>query len=474
MAVHEPALTMQVLANEDLLALIMDYIDDPKTLCNIVTALPVAQTTFERCPRQLLTAALSNAQSEIQLLAILHISLTQDHVSRASMISLFWDYLRLDDTPGIVEPPAAAVDFALPQELSDPFKTLRRLAAVWSAVEDLACGFIEHSIQFIRGCQDAKDAGLETANYRRGHKLRPLSHLWDKDIKIGGWPEFDTLDKPQPWTLPLIASETHRVKRALWRLELFAVLSHVPHTFPRENTVGSEATKTNLTMPQGHDKGGRMLLASLTITEIAELESVYQFLLCETIGKAYRHKLDPYPPQFDTYSVQGQAHGTLLPVSYSSEPRKQITRPFQDRFEKENAAETTRREHNYFRNYLMSLGLPFLHRVYQQIVRDGNRIIPEHYPPLRYRSFSGLRDTWNNLGRSDLGFSWRFYDDRLVHRDAGISVTRCRAISFPPDNEPSSGRYCAYGAMYLHTRHSIDFLMEDLWRAGCYMWERRE
>ena len=186
MATHDLAFTMQVLADEDLLAIVMDNVDDPKTLCNLVMALPTAKATFERCPRQLLTAALSNLPSDIQLLAILYISLTQDHLSWASRILLLWDYLRLDDTPGIVEPPAAAVDFAIPREITDPFETLRKLATVWGAVEDLACGFIKHSIQFIQTAQAAKDAGLEPVYYTHGHKLRPLSHLWDDNIRLQG------------------------------------------------------------------------------------------------------------------------------------------------------------------------------------------------------------------------------------------------------------------------------------------------
>lgn len=475
MASHESALTMQVLANEDLLALIMDYIGDPETLCNVVMALPVARTTFESCPRQLLTVSLSNLESESQLLAILYISLIQDDVSQASMIPLLWDYLRLDETAGIVEASAWAVDFALPQKFSDPFETLRKLAAVWSAVEGLACGFIEHSIQFIRNCRAAKDAGLETAYYDQGHKLRPLSHLWDRDIKLGGWPGFAILDKPQPWTLPLRASETDRVKRALWRLEVLAVVSHKPHTFPQENAIRSEAAKIHRTMPQGHDNGGCMLLASLCATELSELDSVYEFLLCETIGKAYLHKLDPYLPQSNTVVQQDYAERTGSTVSNNVESWKQTSDGFRAHFEMGKAAKLARAEHNNSLIYLMSLGLPFVHRVYQQIVRDGNDIIPEHYPNLKYRSIGGLQETWNKLGRSNTYNGRSLFDCKLVHSDVGISFTRrCPPIPLLPVDEPSSGRYGAYGAIYLLTRSSRDFRMEDLWRAGCYMWERRE
>ena len=477
MAPYEIALAMQVLANEDLLGLIMDNIGDPRTLCNLAMALPAAKSTFERCPRQLLTAALSNLPSDIQLLAILYISLSQDHVSRASMIPLLWDYLRLDDTPGIVEPPAAAVDFTLPREFSDPIKTLRKLAAVWSAVEDLACGFIEHSIQFIQTAQAAKNAGLETVEYTRGHKLRPLSHLWDDQIHLQGRPTYQTLVKPQPWTLPLPASEIHRVKTAMWRLEVFTAISPELHTFPNENATAIGVTELHraeflgrYAVPLDHDEGTRMLLASLQGSELAELESVYDYLWCETTEKAYQYNLDRCLTQYegDIREVQAGAKGErkLSGVEYC----EQEYDSFRAYFAMGKNTEWTKEVHDRYLTYLMSLGLPFLHGVYRQIVRDGNKIIPKNYPLLQYRSLHGLRDTWNEMDQTRYDDIWRSYNNKLVHINAGTSVTRRSARWPPPENYPGLGTHFAYGAMYLQTRLSNDFRMEDLWRAGCYMW----
>ena len=477
MAPHVLASTMQVLADEDLLTIIMDNIDNPKTLCDLVMALPTAKATFERCPRQLLMAALSNLPSDIQLLAILYISLTQDHVSRASMISQLWDYLRLDDTPGIVEPPGAAVDFAIPKEISNPFETLRKLAAVWSAIEDLACGFIKHSIQFIQNAQDAKDAGLETVYYTHGYKLRPLSHLWDEKIRLQGRPTYETLVKPQPWTLPLPASEIHRVKTAMWRLEVFAVVSRELHTLPNESATALGVAELHcadflgtFAGPLDHAEGTRMLLASLQGSELAELESVYDYLWCETIEKAYQNKLDRYLPQYDgdTREVQAGAKGerNSRGVEYCE---REYDR-FRAYFAMERNAERAKEEHDRHLTYLMSLGLPFLHRVYRQIVRDGNEIIPKNYPLLRYRSLYGLRDTWNEMDKTRYDNIWRSYNNKLVHINPGTSITRRSARWPPPENYPGLGTHFAYGAMYLQTRVSNNFRMEDLWRAGCYMW----
>ena len=467
---------MQVLADEDLLAIVMDNLDDPKTLFNLVLALPTAKAIFERCPVQLLTAALSGLPSEIQLLAVLYIVLKQHDVSQASIIPFLWKYLRLEDSPGIMEPQVAATAFAIPRHLGNPFETLRELAAVWSAVEDLADGFIERSIKLIQTCQAAKDSGLETVHYAHGHKLRPLSHLWDREIKLEGVPGYQTLYKPQPWSLPLRASEVHRVKRALWRIEIFAVISNERCTFPNESaTAGLHCADAMgpSAMPPDHDEGTRMLLASLEGSELAELESVYAYLWCETIGKAYQHKLDEFLPRYDedTQRLYPEENGET--TSSNSEYWDQEYERFRAQVVMKMNAESTRKEHDRYLTYLMSLGLPFLHRVHQQMARDCNKIIPENYPPLRYQSLNGLRDTWNKMDRSRCDNIWRSYDTKLVHVNADNSVTRRSAVWTSPEDYPGSGAYTAYGAMYLQSRYSSNqFCIDEVWRAGCYMWER--
>ena len=475
MALHNLALTMQVLANDDLLLMIMDNVDDPKTLFNFLLVLPTAKAAFERCPRQLLTAALSSLPSELQLLAILFITLKQDHVSRASMIPLLWSYLRLDDTPGSVEPEVAAVDFAMPKTFSNPFETLRKLAAVWSAVEDLAGGFVERSIEYIQTCKAAEAAGLETVPYDRGHKLRPLSHLWNREIDLDGLPGYQYLGKPQPWCLPLRASEIHRIKRALWQFEIVAVVSYEPHTFPKKSATELEAAEVygadpieNLALPPGYDEGTRMLLASLRETELAEFDSVYDYLWCETIGRAYQHNLDSNLPQHGNNAQAGHAEGKSGTTSRDVEGWEQKHHRFHAQFAMKRSAERARKEHDHYLTYCMSLGLPFLHRVHQQIMRDGNDIIPKNYPPLRYRSPSGLRDTWIKMDINRCYETKRFYRGKLVHTSGNNSVIGRSDLWPAPEDTPGAG---TDAAMYLQTRHFAQFRPEDLWRAGCYMWE---
>ena len=91
---------------------------------------------------------------------------------------------------------------------------------------------MEQSIRSIGIRKAAQAKGLEeTEHYEHGHKLRPLHHLWKREV----YSEVIAEVKPQPWSLPLRASEIHRVKRALWRLEIFAALSHDSLTPGREN-----------------------------------------------------------------------------------------------------------------------------------------------------------------------------------------------------------------------------------------------
>ena len=263
----------------------------------------------------------------------------------------------------------------------------------------------------------------------------------------------------------------------MWRLEVFAVISRELHTFPHASATASGITELHraeflgtFAVPLDHDEGTRMLLASLQGSELAELESVYDYLWCETIGKAYQHKLDRYLPQYDGDIREVQAGAKGERNSRGVEYCEQEHDRFRAYYAMERNAERAKEEHDRYLTYLMSLGLPFLHRVYRQIVRDGNEIIPKNYPLLRYRFLYGLRDTWNEMDKTRQDNIWRSYNNKLVHINAGTSVTRRSARWPPPENYPGLGIDFAYGAMYLQTRLSNNFRMEDLWRAGCYMW----
>lgn len=466
MALMEPTLTMQVLADENLLAIIMDNVDDLHTLYDLVLALPTAKAIFERCPRQRLMAALSSLPSELRLLVVLYIALKQDNVTRASTIPLLWGYLQRHGTPRFVEPPVGTVDLEMPKIFSNPIETLRKLAAVSSAVEYLAGDFIERSIKFIEECEAAEAACLQKVHYGRGRNFRPLSHLWNRSYEIEEIDGYGPGDKPQPWSLPLKASEIDRVKRTLWRFHIFAVVSYVAPPSPNESAIDSKISKNypagaiDIAMPPDDDEGACMLLASLYGFELAELDSVHDYLVRETVGKAYQHMLDASMAQHDKKVQPLQSEGEPETTSHGSKPSEQKHEKFRAQYMRTLDADKIIKDHDRHLTYFMSLGLPFLHRVHLQLKQDGNLIVPEHYPPLRYQSWSGLRDMWNGMDRCGRDKIQVSYKRTLIHEEDETTVDRQE--SAPP----------ASCALYLQSLSLEHFRVEDLWRAGCYMWDR--
>ncbi len=454
MNLYDPTLTMQVLADENILTIIMENVDDPQTLFNLVIVLPTAKAIFERFPRQILTATLSGLPLELEQLAILYISLIQDQQTRASKVVLLEDYLRPDYNSRFL---VAAGYLRIPKDLSNPFETLRKLAAVCNAVEDLLSGFVDRSIKFIDNCQAVHAAGLgQTKHYELGHKLQPLSTLWNHAVTSSELFRYSRKDKPQPWSLPLRASEIYRVKRALWRLEIFAALSHEPHTFPKDYPTDTIETWD---MPQDYDEGMRLLLERLQGFELAELESVYDYLWCETIEKVYQHMIDARVAHYDQEFRQAQAERKARAISNDIEQWEQDHAELAARVRKDRKVEKARHNHRCYLKYYMSLGLPFLHRVRQQITRDGGEINPENYPPLRYRSPIALRDILGVIYFSRHDNIWLSYSLRsALWQDLGAD---------PKTSNPNS---CA---LYLEETLAY-FRVEDVWRAGCYMWERED
>ena len=99
-----------VYADGNLLTIIMENVDDLRTLYHLVIALLTAKTIFDRYPRQLLTANLEALPWELEEFEV---------------------------------PYVAAADLRISTDLSDPSETLMRLAAAYVAIEDLASGLVE-------------------------------------------------------------------------------------------------------------------------------------------------------------------------------------------------------------------------------------------------------------------------------------------------------------------------------------------
>ena len=476
MAIPQQTLAMQVLADENLTAVIMKNVDDPQVLFNLITVLPVAKVTFERSPRQFVTAAISSLPMEIKRLATLYISLQQHHLVRPAMISTLWLYLRLDDTPGIVVPPVSNAELVIPR-LFNPFESLRKLAAVWTAVEDLASGFVERSIQFIHDCNSADTGDIGAMYYEGGHKFRPLYHLWNQEDLLAGVVGNNYPEKLGPWSLPLKTCEIHRIKRALWRLEISAIVSYEPYTFPNEGTMDSadvemycvDPIKTS-TMPDDYDEGRRMLLASLEASELAELESLYDYLWSAVIKPVYQHKLDSFTIRRDVGSQQADTKHRPVASSSESQQKENNHDDFRTLFLKNIKIDRAKTDLDRYLNYLMSLGLPFFHQIQKQTLRDHGKIIPSNYPPLRYRSLTGLRDTWNDMDRTRHDDIRQSYYNPLSYVSAAGELVHRKRDEWPALEDSSDMiSYCA-GVLYVRTLDQ--YHIKDLWRAGCYLWER--
>ena len=462
----EPAPATQVLNDENLLAIVMDNIDDPKTMLNLIRVLPTVKVIFEHRPKQFLTATLASLPSELGQLAVLYITLLEDHLLPASTVALLEDYLHNCDTTGSA---------LLPGAFSNPIETLNKLASVWSAIEDLTGGFAESTIMFIEQCKVAKAAGLETLYYERGHKLRPVSHLWDPEITLEGRPGYPFPDKPQPWSLPLRASETHRIKRAFWRLEVFATLSRSAYDFAKESAVRPTTTQIHcrgafeeMAQPQDSDLGMDAFRASLRPSEFAELDSVYDYLWRQTIGKAYQDRIDPNVGPYFKEVQQTQAEREAGTTSHSPYRWTQRQCHLHARRARQSEIYKATKDPHYLTCY-MSLGLPFLQQVRQQMTGDGDEVALDNYPPLQYCSFAGLQGQWNGKDRSRSEVRWGSYKLELDYGRPESEVDADDAVWHAPD--PSGVHKPNACNVFVNTRTSAHFHFGEMWRAGCYMWE---
>jgi hypothetical protein len=138
-------------------------------------------------------------------------------------------------------------DKELPDELVNPFEALRKLVTVWNAVEAFVRGCVKSSMKHIAYGKVGGEAEAEAEKLPEQKRLKPRKR--ERTIrgsqvrhKRREWPPLSNIwrgiyrdsglhNKPQHWSLPLKRSEMHQLKRALWRVEIFTVLTHQPRTF---------------------------------------------------------------------------------------------------------------------------------------------------------------------------------------------------------------------------------------------------
>lgn len=206
--------------------------------------------------------------------------------------------------------------------------------------------------------------------------------------------------------------------------------------------------------------------ASLHVFELAELESLEDYLRCETIEKAYQHKIEAHMAQYDEKIRQALAKHQREISACDNEQCKQDHVEFRAQLARQEEFQGARKDLVHHLTYFVSFGLPFLHRVHQQIARDGGQIIPANYPFLRYHSCTGCGS--RRMYRGDA--TWDSYTFRLLQDRGPGEVNKQSAIWRAPEHSSGACRPNA-STVHLRTLPPQCFRVEELWRANCFMWE---
>lgn len=151
---------------------------------------------------------------------------------------------------------------------------------MWSAISGLAKSYVECSVDFIEKRGSAEAVRLENVPCQLGRRLRPLRHLCNREITSDGVAGHGKMEKPQPWSLPPSTTEIHRVKRALWRLDIRAAICTSFTLFQRglPTSILQILLKGRLYLMSTWKERGCFLRA-FPGSELAELESILQFSL---------------------------------------------------------------------------------------------------------------------------------------------------------------------------------------------------
>ncbi|MCJ1452531.1 hypothetical protein MMC28_002874 [Mycoblastus sanguinarius] len=369
------------------------------------------------------------AAPTLRQLAIAYIAVNEGLAASAvSTVDFIFDYLGF-------------ADCEVPLQITDPLGALRKLVVVWDAVEEFTLGFVDSSLKFIA---EAKANGAED----------DVTSEWDED-----W-------EPRPWTLPLRNSEIHRVKRALWRIELFSALFHEPYTFGVDYVRQSSGnininapwpSHPLVTAPTPND-AREVFVARLQKFEVEEMMTVFEYLSRETIERVYQHHIDEWMEDYHEAVRQKRSliEEWMDDLDFRSWEEEQVVfAPIGRRVELQRAWS----ESQCWLAYQMSLGLPFLNQARRQILVDGNNIYPENYPLQRYRCYTGFSDK-ANIHRLLNGIA-------IVNGDRFEAFERSWADS-PGVHLPS------VGWSYLRVQPGLRFHngIEELRRAGCYLWDR--
>ncbi|MCJ1225284.1 hypothetical protein MMC12_001933 [Toensbergia leucococca] len=194
------------------MATIMDSITDLPTLQNLVSVSSIAEAVFEHWPVTYLTKAMCNIPSELHQIIMALVWFSQEKPDSAESVIKFVDRYLGDS------------DHRLPAQISNPLALLKMLGKAADAVELLTIAYAK------------------------------------------SW--FPALPMSEEW--PVYASEAHRIKRALWRYEIYSRLFYIP--------AEKETERHRTAKPEQLIEQQERFLRRLAPWEVVELECVNGYL----------------------------------------------------------------------------------------------------------------------------------------------------------------------------------------------------
>ncbi|MCJ1458549.1 hypothetical protein MMC28_008922 [Mycoblastus sanguinarius] len=332
-------------------ACVIDHTTDIPTLSNLISACPAAKEAFQQCSRSSIESALRDLPKEFrQLAAALVAAYTRKPEDFVAIDTFLGKHLSHNRN-------------VFPETIPAPVEVLKKLSIAWTAVEEL-------SIAFAGSCQEALANINRTKALGRAHvgfvevweSLNP-GLPWPAEATDLGLPdEHITLSGRERDLLPFTELENYRIKRALWRFELYCALFHHfgsnergPRVYRNFHEDGLPRYGSSYDACPHIFAGQWIFLRSLQPWEIEEIATIYHFL-SGMLENVYRQDL------LKIYS-ESRSH-----------QQDESIQPAETQFAKRDLLRRI--------SHQMSLGLPFLNRVNKQISEDGGKVNPDLYPKL--------------------------------------------------------------------------------------------
>ena len=388
---HRTALEI-VLGNVDLVVLIVEQTTDTLALLNLLEAWETGRQIVKQMPVSMITALLYLLPLEIRQMAIAILALESIKLNKTAEREAFINtYLGHSDEPLLT--------------LSDPVKAFLQIKDTVAAVETFEPLYIDSCK---RDLEKIHTLTLTSRPQYLPYKYQPVSRpswrredLSDFPYRFAAPGERANLrhlaTTPNPWRLPAHPIETYRIKRSLWRFELFCRL------FPEVPTM-----ETGNDVELNQDR--KVYLARLQQWECEEVASIVPFLfrLVEQIyDPAVFNQADHLKRsqlQWNSFLSQAPA-GEPIRINEGPNPwqkaeswRKRLSfaacvceeweecsrlgcAGLDGKFLGESATELSQQK---WQAHQVSKGLGHIFACHQRLIRDEGKAFSKHYPIRRY------------------------------------------------------------------------------------------